>query len=146
MITTGRPVYLQTAAGELRAAYELVAEGMRGPEPVRDRVYVDAARGDVLAVHPAIQHVLNRKIYSVNHSTMLPGLLQRIEGQAPTGDLDVDGAYDNIGDTRNAFFLFWSRDTFPSPQQAVVHYSTNYCSAFWNGSYMVYGDGAPAQG
>jgi vibriolysin len=29
---------------------------------------------------------------------------------------------------------------------AQVHYSTNYCNAFWNGTQMVYGDGNPAQG
>jgi vibriolysin len=144
-IAGSRRVYLQTAAGPLHEAYELIALGMRGDEPVRDQVYVDAARGEVLAAHPTIQHALNRKIHSANHTTSLPGTLQRIELQAPTGDLDVDAAYDNIGDTRDAYVLFWNRDTFPSPQTASVHYSVNYCSAFWNGTQMVYGDGAPAQ-
>ena len=144
-IAGSRRVYLQTAAGSLHEAYELIALGTRGDEPVRDRVYVDATRGEVLAVHPTIQHALDRKIYSANHTTSLPGLLQRVELQSPTGDLDVDAAYDNIGDTRNAYVLFWNRDTFPSPQSASVHYSVNYCSAFWNGTLMVYGDGAPAQ-
>ena len=29
--------------------------------------------------------------------------------------------------------------------KSSVHYSTNYCNAFWNGSQMVYGDGNSSQ-
>ena len=29
---------------------------------------------------------------------------------------------------------------------STVHYSTNYCNAFWNGTQMAYGDGNASQG
>ena len=140
-ITGSRLVYVQTEAGALHKAHEQIVEGVRGADPVRDKVYVDAERGDVLAVHPTIHHGLYREIYNGN-------TLARVEGQSPTGDLDVDAAYDNLGTTYRAYFHFWSRDSYNNAGAklvAQVHYSTNYCNAFWNGSRMVFGDGNPQQ-
>ncbi len=148
-ITGSRMVYLQTEAGALHKAYEQIVEGMRGADPVRDKVYVDVEHGEVLAVHPTIHHGLYRRIYSANNGTSLPGTQRRIEGQPPTGDLDVDGAYDNFGTTYGAYNHFWSRDSYDNAGAhlvGTVHYSTNYCNAFWNGTGMVFGDGNPAQG
>ena len=140
-ITSSRLVYLQTPEGALHRAYEQIVEGSRGPTPVRDKVFVDAERGEILAVHPLIHDALNRKIY-------VGSTLRRSEGQAPTGDLDIDGAYDNLGVVYRAYYHFWTRDSYDNagaPLIAQVHYSTNYCNAFWNGTQMVYGDGSPSQ-
>src|SRR5262249_3918654 len=68
-VTGSRMVYLRTPAGALRRAYEQIVEGVRGADPVRDKVYVDAERGDVIAVHPTIHHALFREIYDANHLT-----------------------------------------------------------------------------
>ena len=70
--------------------------------------------------------------------------MRRSEGQAATTDLDIDGAYDNTGAFYDAFAGFWGRDSYDNagaPLLSTVHYSTNYCNAFWNGAQMVYGDG-----
>jgi vibriolysin len=141
-ITRSRLVYLQTPEGALHRAHEQIVEGARGAMPVRDKVFIDAERGEILAVHPLIHDALNRKIYSGT-------TLARTEGQAPTGDLDVDAAYDNLGIVYNAYHFFFNRDSYNNAGAqlvAQVHYSTNYCNAFWNGTQMVYGDGNPSQG
>ena len=51
---------------------------MRGGDPVRDMVYVDAVSGNIVAVHPQI------------HGTSLPSTLRKSEGQHPKTDPEVE--------------------------------------------------------
>src|SRR6185503_7716997 len=109
------------------------------------KVYVDAATGDIVAVYPTYHYAKNRKVYSANNGTSLPGTLKRSEGQAATTDTDVNAAYDNTGRTYDAYQNFWNRDSYNNAGAqltSTVHYSSNYCNAFWNGTQMVYGDGS----
>jgi vibriolysin len=148
-IRGSRTVYVQTAAGTLHKAYEQIVEGTRGQDPVVDKVYIDVENGAVVAVHPQIHHARNRATYSANNGTALPGTLQRTETQGPTGDADVNAAHDGAGHTYDMYKFFWNRDSFDNAGtqlRSSVHYSTNYCNAFWNNVQMVYGDGNPAQG
>lgn len=148
-LSTPRTVYLITPEGATFKAYEIVAEGQRAQTPVRDKVYVDVDSGTVVAVYPQIHIALNRSVHTANNGTSLPGSLVRSEGQAATADLDINAAYDNTGDTYNAYRNFWNRDSYNNAGMLLrssVHYASNYCNAFWNGSQMVYGDGNAAQG
>ncbi len=148
-VTQQRTVYLQSADGVMHKTYEAVAEGMRGQDPARDNVYVDQDSGQVVAVHPQIFFAENRKVYSANNGSTTPGTLKRSEGQAATTDVDVNAAYDNTGSTYEAYKGFWNRDSYNNNGGAListVHYSTNYCNAYWNGTQMTYGDGSASQG
>ena len=56
----------------------------------------------------------------------------------------VESAYDSTGAFYEAFHNFWGRDSYDGLGARItstVHYSNNYCNAFWNGSQMVFGDG-----
>jgi vibriolysin len=144
-----REVYLATIDGTQHKAYETIVEGARGENPVRDKVYVDVANGDIVAVHPTIHFALNRKVYSANNGTSIPGTLKRSEGQAAGTDLDVNAAYDNTGDSWKAYNMYFQRDSYNNAGAAListVHYSNNYCNAYWNGTQMTYGDGNASQG
>jgi vibriolysin len=146
--TATRTVYISTE-GTTYKAYETIVEGARGQDPVRDIVYVDVDSGAIIAVHPTIHFSLNRKVYSANNGTSTPGTLKRSEGQAATTDVDVNAAYDNTGDSYKAYNNFWNRDSYNNAGAAListVHYSTNYCNAYWNGTQMTYGDGNSSQG
>lgn len=146
-VTGSRVVYFQQPNGTMRKAFEQIAEGVRGQDPARDKVYVDQDTGEILAIHPQIHHAENRRVYSANNGTSLPGTLRRSEGQAPTTDVDVNAAYDNTGAVYEGYANFWSRDSYDNAgaiMNATVHYSNNYCNAFWDGSRMVYGDGSGA--
>jgi vibriolysin len=148
-MSTPRAVYLITPEGATFKTYEIVAEGTRAQAPVRDKVYVDVDSGAVVGVHPQIYFGLNRSTYTANNGTSLPGTLRRSEGQAASADVDINAAYDNTGDTYNAYQNFWNRDSYDNAGallKSSVHYSSNYCNAFWNGTQMVYGDGNAAQG
>ena len=147
--TPPRKVYFVTPEGGRHMAYETVVTGQRGQDPVRDKVYVDVDSGAIIGVHPQIHFVENRKVYSANSGTSLPGTLKRSEGQAATTDVDVNAAYDGSGATYEAYKAFWNRDSYNNAGAALissVHYSTNYCNAYWNGTQMVYGDGNVSQG
>jgi vibriolysin len=143
--SAARMVYVITPEGQMHKAYESIAEGFRGDDPVRDKVYVDVGSAAILAVHPQIYAAKNRRVYSANNTTSLPGTLRRSEGQTANSDVDVNAAYDNTGDTYDAYFNFWGRDSYNNAGATLtssVHYSSNYCNAFWNGTQMVYGDGS----
>ena len=143
-----RTVFFQTEAGTLHKAIETIVEGTRGQDPVKDKVYVDIDTNQILATHPTIHHARNRLTYSANNGSSLPGTVRRTEGQAATTDVDVNAAYDNTGDSYDAYKLFWNRDSYNNAGAnliSTVHYSTNYCNAFWNGTQMVYGDGNASQ-
>jgi vibriolysin len=145
-IQTGtRQVYLQTPDGLMHRAYETVVEGVNAVGPQRDKVFVDQDTGEIVAVHPQIHYAENRAVYSANNGTSLPGTLRRSEGQAATTDVDVNAAYDNTGAAYEMYNHFFGRDSYNNAGaqlRSTVHYSTNYCNAFWNGSQMVYGDGS----
>jgi vibriolysin len=147
--TAPRAVYIQTAEGTIFKAFEVVVEGTRGADPARDKVYVDVDSGTIVAVYPQIHFARNRRIYTANNGTSLPGTLKRTEGQAAASDAAVNASYDNAGATYDAYANFWNRDSFDGAGATLtqsVHYSTNYCNAFWNGTQMVYGDGNAAEG
>jgi vibriolysin len=141
--STPRAVYIITEDGSYKA-YEIMVEGSRGQDPVRDKVYVDVDSGAIVAVHPQIYFAKNRRAYSANNGTSLPGTLRRSEGQGSSGDVDVDAYYNNAGSTYDFYNNKWNRDSYNNAGAVLigtVHYSNNYCNAFWNSTQMVYGDG-----
>lgn len=141
----GRLVYLvATRDARPYLAWEIVARGVRAGDPVRDLVYMDARGGALVEAHPTIHTAKVRATYNLNHSTTLPGVLARSEGQGPSGEVDVDYAHDFAGDTYDCYLNLFGRDSFDNAGAQLigsVHYSTNYVNAFWNGTQMVYGDG-----
>jgi vibriolysin len=144
-----RPVYIQTADGQMHKAFEATLEGTRAGDPFKDRVFVDVDSNAIVAVHPTIHYAKNRQIYSANNGTTLPGTVKRTEGQAANADATVNLSYQHAGDVYDAYSTILGRDSFDNAGATLintVHYSTNYCNAFWNGTQMVYGDGNAAQG
>ena len=87
---------------------------------------------------------LNRTIYDGNNRATLPGSVARQEGGGPTGDADVDAAYDGSGTVYDLYFNEFLRDSLDGNGmglQSTVHHRRNYNNAFWNGNQMAYGDG-----
>jgi Zn-dependent metalloprotease len=144
-LESSRLVYLVASRDDGRyLAWEITLRGVRGADPVRDLVYVDAHSGKLVEVHPTIHTARSRATYNLNHSTTLPGTLVRSEGQGPSGEVDVDFAHDFAGDTYDCYQALFERDSFDNAGAQIissVHYSNNYVNAFWNGTQMVYGDG-----
>lgn len=73
-----------------------------------------------------------------------PGTTVRREGDAPSDDVEVDQAYDGLGDTWKFWMEAFGRDSLDGDGQALlgtVHYGRYYDNAFWDGTQMVFGDG-----
>lgn len=89
-------------------------------------------------------HTLDRKIHDGEKKASLPGKLVRSEGDGPTGDDEVDRAYDGAGDVFDLYSQEFGRNSLDDggmPLVATVHHRRNYNNAFWNGDQMAYGDG-----
>ncbi len=86
----------------------------------------------------------NRRAYTANHGTGLPGTLIRSEGQGASGDVAVDEAFDGLGATFDLYAQVYGRNSIDDNGMdliATVHYGNAYNNAFWNGAQMVFGDG-----
>ena len=121
--------------------------------PIKELVLVDAHNGEVLLHYNQIPNARDRLIYdNENNSTCgLPGcnVPVRTEGDAATGLLDADLAYDYSGDTYNFYFNYHNRDSINNEGMSLIS-TVRYCdriencpyeNAFWNGWEMVYGQG-----
>ncbi len=125
-------------------AYEVLVNGFDARGPVRDKVYVDAHNGSVVARHPQIHYARDRKTYTANNSQSLPGTLSRAEGSSAVDNVDVNAAYDNTGYVYDYYFATFGRDSFDNQGKSLlstVNYGRSYNNAFWDGTRMVYGDG-----
>ncbi|SEW21741.1 Thermolysin metallopeptidase, catalytic domain [Cognatiyoonia koreensis] len=97
-----------------------------------------------LALGAADAHTCDRRVHDGDEKAALPGNLVRGEGDAATGDEEVDRAYDGAGDVFNLYSEEFDRnsiDGFGMPIVQTVHHRRNYNNAFWNGEQMAYGDG-----
>lgn len=106
------------------------------------------ARGEAPAEAVALAKVMpgvkKRSVYTCNATSNLPGTLVRQEGQAASGDVAVDEAYDGAGTTYDLYWNIYQRNSIDNQGMELlssVHYLKNYDNAFWNGQQMVYGDG-----
>ena len=117
-------------------------------EPSRPNLFIDAHSGDAVQQFDNLQTSRNRKTYTANNRTTLPGTLVRGEGQGPSSDAIANQAHDNAGFTYDFYANVFGRDSYDGLGTNLissVHYSKNYVNAFWNGTQMVYGDGDGSQ-
>jgi Zn-dependent metalloprotease len=118
----------------------VTAEGVRA----LPNVFVDAQTGELVQQFDNLKTSRNRKTYTANNRTTLPGTLVRSEGQGPSSDAVLNMAHDNAGFTYDFYFSQYGRDSYNGAGATLsssVHYSKNYVNAYWDGTQMVYGDG-----
>jgi Zn-dependent metalloprotease len=87
-----------------------------------------------------------RTIYDQGHSdAMTLGTVARTEGGRKVKDPAVNEAYDGLGATYDFYWKVLARNSIDDaglPILGLVHYSTNYNNAFWDGQGdMFFGDG-----
>lgn len=151
-----RPVHAIIPPYLLRRLAESAEPGVA--EPANRTLLTDqsirAERG-VLAFRPATRPAVmsvdadaptapNREISSASNTETLPGTAVRREGDAATGDVAADEAYDGFGATWELFHDSYGRDSIDGAGmqlQGTVHYGDGYDNAFWDGERMVFGDG-----
>lgn len=117
--------------------------------PIREFVLIDAQSGQMALHFNQVDFAKNRMIYDKNSvpSNTLPGTLRRSEGQAATGDAEVDSVYDFIGDTYDFYFGNFGRDSVNGSGMTIIgtvrfvpaNTTPPYNNAYWNGTQMVCG-------
>ncbi len=148
---TPRLVYFRAEGQEaLELAWEVRVLGEGADLPVDDLVYVHAHQGTVLDVRAQVHSAINRRVYSANNGTTLPGTLRRSEGQAAINDATVDDNYTRLFRAYNCYNRYFGRDSYDNAGSEVkssVRYDTSLNNAFWWNStkQMAYGDGDGTQ-
>ncbi|MFT3695504.1 MAG: M4 family metallopeptidase [Kofleriaceae bacterium] len=116
----------------------------------RDKIYVDATTGDILARLPQIESAKNRVVYTgadkdIQDQNFNPTLSGN-EGTPPTEAYAKD-AFDNTGITYDFYKNTYNRDSFDNAGAELDSYvhltlGNGYANnAYWDGQEMVYGNG-----
>ncbi len=114
--------------------------------PIRELVLINAHDGSVVLDINQVDTAKNRLTYTANNGTVRPGTLVCNEAN-PTcsgGDTDEVNAHTFAGGTYDFYNSYHGRDSINNAGMSListVHYSVNYCNAFWDGYQMTYGDG-----
>ena len=104
------------------------------------------ARGARMAALGRVGGQPHRSIYDQQHSDVhASGSLARAEGAPAVPDQAINDAYDNFGYTYGLYWDVFHRDSIDDqgmPILGLVHFSTAYDNAFWDGQgHMYFGDG-----
>jgi len=112
--------------------------------PSRRLYVIDAHSTAVIKTRDELCSARNRRVYDLQGATEGPGVLVRSEGEGPTGDADVNAAYDYTGDAYDYFASLFGRDSFDDNCAAIVsrvHFGVEVFNAFWTGTDLIFGDG-----
>ena len=115
--------------------------------PARTLFVVDAHDGSVIKTRDELCSARYRRVYDLGGATEGPGQLVRAEGWSPTGDVDVDEAYEYSGDAYDYFLSRFGRDGYDGQGATIVsrvHLGIGLVNAFWTGSELLFGDGMTA--
>lgn len=122
----------------------------------RDKIYVDAISGDVIARLPQIYAVKNRVIYTaqnkdVNDADFQQSIMLSGNETTPPTEAYAKDAFDNTGITYDFYKNTYNRDSFDNAGAELDSYvhltlGNGYANnAFWDGQEMVYGNGDGVQ-
>jgi len=143
---------IKTNRNYLTYRIEVFSDGF---PPAQELVFIDAHTGKVVLHFNNQKTALYRKIYDNRDdpSAGIPGYGPvRVEGQGPTGIVDVDYIYDVIGDSYVFFWNYFGRDSVDGagmPLAATARYCQSgsacpYNNAFWSGYYKQFVAGSVA--
>src|SRR5215469_11483980 len=117
-------------AAERNVALDTLAlDGTIRTQRVVVQMMAAAAPRRVLGAAPPQVH---RTIYTAKNTQTEPGTLVRSEGQNPSGDQEVDEAYDGLGHTFDFYLQNYQRNSIDDhglPLIATAHYGQKFDNA-----------------
>jgi bacillolysin len=112
-----------------------------------DRVFADATDGSLVVRHPQIHRARNRRTYTAEHSSALPGILLITEGGS-SSDPAAQAAHDNAGTTYDYYLARHGRDSLNNAGMTItttidyIHPDSNTPNnAYWRNSQIACGNG-----
>lgn len=118
------------------------AETIKKMNAVREQRH-EAVRRDGAT---AVEGKADREVYDAGGAEVQPGKLVRSEGQAKTGDVEVDNVYEYTGDVRTFYKEVHNRNSIDGKGmnlKSTVNYGNNFENAFWDSTQMTYGRPGP---
>ncbi|MDO8631112.1 MAG: hypothetical protein Q7R41_11530, partial [Phycisphaerales bacterium] len=107
--------------------------------------FIDAHSGAVLDRWNLVDAARNREVHDAAGTVTLPGPLARTELLGPTGNAEVDRAFDFAGDTYDFYFRAFERDSLDDDGLKLVltvNSTAPPCpNAFWDGAQAVFCSG-----
>ncbi len=111
--------------------------------------FVNAGRPAIVHAFDSVEHIKQRKTYTANNTTSIPGRLLIDEGQRSNTDTVAQAAQDNAGKTYDYYLNTFKRDSIDGNGMTIVstvHYGSSAedsQNAAWisQKQQMVYGDG-----
>ncbi len=111
--------------------------------------FVNAGRPAITHVFDSAEHIKQRKTYTANNTTSIPGRLLIDEGQRSNSDKIAQAAQDNAGKVYDYYFNTFQRDSIDGNGMTIVstvHYGSSAedaQNAAWisQRQQMIYGDG-----
>ena len=151
------------------ASLEIYAPGLMGPDAgsprlvwrmevrarsvddIRELVLIDAQQGSVALHFNQVETIRDRRTYTANNGSALPGTIVCLEADdlCGAGDGHAQGAHRYARDTYDFYLANHGRDAIDGAGGALVstvHYrpasapSAPWANAGWNGTQMLYGD------
>jgi Zn-dependent metalloprotease len=122
----------------------LIDDTQRTLRAIRQAAPVEQAFAARVSAFGARQRGKHRTIHDAQHTDILPGRVVRTERAPETGDRAADEAYDGLGYTYDYYLEELGRNSLDGqggPRNAIVHYLENHDNAYWDGQYMLFGDG-----
>ncbi len=125
--------------------------GSRSLDDIRELVLIDAQRGSVALHFNQVETLRDRRTYTANNGSALPGTLVCAEADdlCSAGDATAQGAHRYARDTYDFYLAHHSRDGIDGAGGTLVstvHYrpagapNTPWANAGWTGTQMLYGD------
>jgi thermolysin len=148
-VYAGLPPYVSAANARLAWTVWLLDEERHES----NEYIVDAVTGEILDTVPKGSHALYREVYDAEGKSKLPGTLDRKEGEeTPTGDADVDNAYDHSKAVYDFYYEESGQDSIDGAgmkMKSSVHVGepsgAALRNAYWDGKEQVaFGNGFPA--
>lgn len=134
--------YGDASIGAHLAYHVILADLSQG---YREAFFIDAQTGRLLDRWSLIHHSQDRRVHHGNGGTALPGPLARSEADPPTGDAEVDAAFDYASDVYGYYWRAFGRDGLDNAGGTListVHSNAAPCpNAFWTGFQSVFCDG-----
>jgi Zn-dependent metalloprotease len=107
--------YGDQATGPRLAWYLILTAGLD-----EQAFFVDSVTGEVLDQWSVLCSAQVRMVHNAMGTNAIPGPLARAEGDGPVGVVDVDKAYDYLGDTYDFFNLGFGRDGYDDEGSPIV--------------------------
>jgi Zn-dependent metalloprotease len=124
--------------GDVHLVWEVYAWSNVDPE-INEHLLIDAHDGSIVRHYPLNRYDRYREIYDASNTSADPGVLWREEGDPAAGIVDVDRAYEYLGDVWWFYDVWLGRDSLDD-NGMVVSTTVRYCrsgspcpynNAFW---------------